>query len=52
MGRSLEDIDLIFRESPSVLATVKYAKKMDRRAIEQIALQTEKSDTSEHQEAV
>lgn len=26
MGRKLEDIDMIFRESPSVWSTVKYAK--------------------------
>lgn len=27
MGRSLEEIDLIFRESPSVGATVQFAKQ-------------------------
>lgn len=27
MGRTLEDIDLIFRESPSIWATVSYAKQ-------------------------
>lgn len=27
MGRTLEDIDLIFRESPSIWATVRYAKQ-------------------------
>lgn len=27
MGRTLEEIDLIFRESPSVWATVRFAKK-------------------------
>lgn len=26
MGRSLEELDVIFRDSPSVLGTVKYAK--------------------------
>jgi hypothetical protein len=52
MGRSLEDIDLIFRESPSVLGTVKYAKKMERRPIEGIVVQAEKKGESEHEEAV
>lgn len=27
MGRTLEEIDLAFRESPSVWATVRYAKQ-------------------------
>lgn len=26
MGRSLEEIDIIFRDSPSIMATVSYAK--------------------------
>lgn len=27
MGRSLEEIDLVFRDSPSIMGTVNYAKK-------------------------
>ena len=52
MGRSLEDIDLIFRQSPFVLGTVKFAKKMERRPIERIVVQAEKKGESEHEEVV
>lgn len=31
MGMRLEDIDLVFRESPSVWATVKFAKSRQQR---------------------
>lgn len=37
MGRSLEDIDLFFRESPSVWATVRFSKK----SVEEIRSNTE-----------
>lgn len=33
MGISLEDIDLIFRESPSVLSVVKYARTKPYREV-------------------
>lgn len=33
MGRTLEEIDLAFRESPSVWATVRFAKQRPRGVI-------------------
>ncbi|GAB1197725.1 hypothetical protein APSETT444_007028 [Aspergillus pseudonomiae] len=35
MGRSLEEIDLVFRNSPSVFATVRYARENPQLALEQ-----------------
>ncbi|KAL5341415.1 putative sugar transporter [Aspergillus crustosus] len=49
MGRSLEEIDLIFRESPSVLGTVKYAKLQPAIPLEQ---QLSGKVSSEHDEVV
>jgi len=36
MGRSLEELDVIFRDSPSALATVRYAKYKPQLAPEDI----------------
>ncbi|KAL3466994.1 putative sugar transporter [Aspergillus heterothallicus] len=49
MGRSLEEIDLIFRESPSALATVRYAK---RRPHLPVTEQLSHKAASEHDEEV
>lgn len=50
MGRSLEELEVIFKDSPSVMGTVRYAKYKPRLAENEIAqskgepaLQTEKS---------
>lgn len=48
MGRSLEEIDIIFRDSPSAFATVKYAKYKPRITADEVpisksgAVETEK----------
>lgn len=47
MGMRLEDIDLIFRNSPSVLGTVRYARTRPHLAVEEALDIKEKS---EHQE--
>jgi hypothetical protein len=48
MGRSLEDIELLFKESPSVWATVRYAKSRPvRTAQEMIAEKGAQTDHSE-----
>ncbi|KAL3490718.1 general substrate transporter [Aspergillus germanicus] len=49
MGRSLEEIDLIFRESPSALATVRYAKRRPHIPINE---QVYTKPSSEHDEEV
>ncbi|KAL4879959.1 general substrate transporter [Aspergillus karnatakaensis] len=49
MGRSLEEIDLIFRESPSVLATVRYAKRRTNIPLEE---QLPGKASSEHEERI
>ncbi|KAL4959556.1 putative sugar transporter [Aspergillus stella-maris] len=49
MGRTLEEIDLIFRESPSVLGTVRYAKRRPRPSLEE---QLGGKPLSEHDEVV
>jgi hypothetical protein len=43
MGLSLEEIDLVFRESPSVIGTVNHARSRTRRVAEETVL--EKVDT-------
>ncbi|KAE8130943.1 L-Aspartase-like protein [Aspergillus pseudotamarii] len=50
MGRSLEEIDLIFRNSPSVFSTVRYARENPHLAVEQDLAQ-EKGEIS-HEEKV
>lgn len=54
MGRNLEDIDLMFRESPSVWSTVRYSKKrplgmasehVDKAKVEQIEEKVVDSDS-------
>lgn len=47
MGLRLEDIDLIFQESPSVLATVKYAKNWSQRSDEEVIAKMEKVEHAE-----
>jgi hypothetical protein len=47
MGLSLEDVDLIFRQSPSVLSTVKYAKQFLRRTGDIILDEKEKIQCAE-----
>lgn len=46
MGMSLEDIDLIFRESPSVLSIVKYARTKPHREISDHVLEEKQKSTS------
>ncbi|KAF2087947.1 putative sugar transporter [Saccharata proteae CBS 121410] len=43
MGRNLEELDLLFRESPSVMATVKFAKKKPRSTPAEFALGKEEA---------
>lgn len=50
MGRSLEEVDLIFRKSPSVFSTVQYAKKNPHLTIEDSFVE-EKPDIK-HEESV
>jgi hypothetical protein len=49
MGRTLEEIDLIFRESPSALGTVRYAKRRPHIPINE---QVYTKPSSEHDEEV
>jgi hypothetical protein len=49
MGRSLEEIDIIFRESPSALGTVRYAKRRPHILINE---QGYTKPSSEHDEGV
>lgn len=50
MGRSLEEIDLIFRESPSVWATVRFANNRSIETMPEIPLETRKKGDVEHEE--
>ncbi|KAH8424384.1 uncharacterized protein LDX57_002135 [Aspergillus melleus] len=50
MGRSLEEIDLVFRKSPSVFSTVQYAKKNPHLTVEESFVE-EKADMK-HEENV
>ncbi|RGP71726.1 sugar transporter stl1 [Fusarium longipes] len=50
MGRSLEEIELIFKESPSVFSTVKYAKNRPRETPQQFLASKEKADHLEQGE--
>jgi hypothetical protein len=43
-GRSLEELDTIFKDSPSVLGTVKYAKYKPMMSVEEVPY----AKTSEH----
>ncbi|KAJ9625100.1 hypothetical protein H2203_005055 [Taxawa tesnikishii (nom. ined.)] len=45
MGRSLEELDVIFRDSPSVLGTVRYAKYKPQLAPEEVP--TSKTETAD-----
>lgn len=47
MGMRLEDIDLVFRESPSVLATVKYARSRSQRSNEEVLADKKKVEYAE-----
>lgn len=47
MGMRLEDIDLIFRNSPSVLKTVSYARTRPHLAVEEALDTKEKAEHSE-----
>jgi len=47
MGRKLEDIDMIFRESPSVWSTVRYARVTPDSVIEERTMEKVKMDRSE-----
>ncbi|KAL4793911.1 putative sugar transporter [Aspergillus venezuelensis] len=49
MGRTLEEIDLIFREIPSILGTVRYAKRRPRIPLKE---QIGGKPSSEHDEVV
>jgi hypothetical protein len=44
MGRNLEEIELIFKESPSVFSTVKFAKTRPRHTPQQFLSSKEKAD--------
>ncbi|CAJ0553221.1 Ff.00g117330.m01.CDS01 [Fusarium sp. VM40] len=50
MGRSLEEIELVFRESPSVFATVKFAKTRPTNTPQQFLAGKEKADHLEEGE--
>ena len=50
MGRSLEEIDLIFQKSPSVFSTVRYARENPHLELEQDLAQ-EKAEIT-HEEKV
>lgn len=50
MGRSLEEIDLIFRESPSVWATVRFAKQRPIETVPEIPRDTRGKSEVEHEE--
>lgn len=47
MGLRLKDIDLIFEESPSVLATVKYARNWSQHSDEEVIAKKEKVEHAE-----
>jgi len=47
MGRKLEDIDMIFRESPSVWSTVRYARITPDSVIAERTMEKVKMDRSE-----
>lgn len=49
---SLEDIDLVFRESPSVLKTVSYARTKPRRVTDDETAVGAEKHGSEHEEKV
>ena len=44
MGRNLEEIELIFKESPSVFSTVKFAKNRPRNTPQEYLAGKEKAD--------
>lgn len=44
MGRNLEEIELIFKESPSVWSTVKFAKNRPRHTPQEYLAGKEKAD--------
>jgi hypothetical protein len=50
MGRSLEEIDLIFRDSPSVWATVRFARNRPIESIPDIPQDTREKGEVEHEE--
>lgn len=50
MGMSLEDIDLIFRESPSILGTVKYARTKPHHIVDEHGL-LKKEETQDREKA-
>jgi hypothetical protein len=50
MGRSLEEIELVFRESPSVFSTVKFAKSRPTNTPQQFLAGKEKADHLEEGE--
>lgn len=50
MGRNLEEIELIFKESPSVFSTVKFAKTRPRNTPQQFLASKEKADHLEQSE--
>lgn len=50
MGRSLEEIDLIFRESPSVWATVRFANNRPIETMPDLPREMTKKGDVEHEE--
>ena len=50
MGRPLEEIDLIFRESPSVWSTVRFANNRPIEAMPKIPRDTGEKGEVEHEE--
>jgi hypothetical protein len=48
MGHSLEEIDLIFRESPSVWATARFAKNRPMEAMPNLPRDTREKGEVEH----
>ncbi|CAG8039001.1 unnamed protein product [Penicillium salamii] len=50
MGRSLEEIDLIFRESPSVWATVRFANNRPIESMPDLPQDTQAKVEVEHEE--
>jgi hypothetical protein len=50
MGRSLEEIDLIFRESPSVWATVRFANTRPSEVIPEVPKDSSEKREVTHEE--
>lgn len=50
MGRSLEEIDLIFRESPSVWSTVRFANNRPIETMLELPRDTGEKGELEHEE--